>query len=754
MKNKSLAHDSAEKHTSGEAIYVDDIKDYPHQLHCYFYKSEQTHAEILSIDISEAKKIPDVIDIITAKDVIGKLDIAPVFDGDPLLAKEKIEFFGQPVAAVAAKNIKAAKQALKKIKVKYKPLPAILSAKEAYAKDSFFLKPLVIKRGDAKKAIQQAEYKIKGEFSIGGQDHFYLETQASLAIPTEDGVLVYSSTQNPTEIQKLVAEVLALPMRQVLVETRRMGGGFGGKETQAAQVACLASLFAYRNKRPVKMRLSRFDDMVSTGKRHSFNTFYEVGFNKKGVIQGIEIKLLSDCGYSLDLSAAILSRALLHSDNCYFFKNIKVSGYLCKTNKVSNTAFRGFGGPQGMLNIENILDEIACYLRKDPLIIREKNLYKKGDSTHYGQEISNNRAKELITQIKKSSQYEKRLKKIKTFNKNSPYSKKGIALSPVKFGISFTVNFLNQAGALLHIYNDGSIHLNHGGTEMGQGLFIKIAQVIAEEFQVPLEKIQITATRTDKVPNTSATAASAGTDLNGQAAKEAAQTIKKRMVAFASEYFQISIKKIIFKNDNLCIGKKKIPFADFIHLCYTNRISLSSTGFYKTPKIHFDSEKGKGRPFYYFAYGVAVSEAWVDLLTGEYKILQTDILHDVGNSINPAIDLGQVEGGFIQGLGWLTSEEVVWDDKGRLLTAGPATYKIPTIGDLPEIFHTRLYTKKNEEATIYHSKAVGEPPLMLANSAWLAIKNAISSIANDKRVSLNVPATPVEVFRAICALEE
>lgn len=753
--NKTIPHDSAKKHTTGAAIYVDDIKDYPHQLYSCFVSSSYAHAKILSIDTSQAKKTPGVVDIICAKDIPGKLDIAPVFSGDPLLAREKVEFVGQPLVAIAAQSAKIAYQAAQKIKIQYQPLAAIFTIQEAIAKNSFLLPPIKMKVGNPTKAMQKATHKISGEFSNGGQEHFYLETQAALSIPQEDGIFVYSSTQNPTEIQKLVAEVLGLSMKQVVVETRRMGGGFGGKETQAAGVACLSALLAQRNKKPVKMRLTRADDIKSTGKRHPFYSSYQVGFDNNGMIQAIQIDLAADCGYSIDLSLAIVYRALFHCDNCYYLPNAEIIGHLCKTNKVSNTAFRGFGGPQGMLCIEQIVDEIARYLQKDPLEVRQANLYtKEKNTTHYGQKIPNQKAKTLVAKIVKSSNYKKRRKQIEKFNQQNTYLKKGIALSPVKFGISFTVPFMNQAGALIHIYNDGSIHLNHGGTEMGQGLFTKVAQVVANEFQVPISNIQITSTRTDKVPNTSPTAASAGSDLNGKAAQIACQNIKKKLFDFAAIHWKTPLKNIFFEKGQLIVGKKKIPFADFITIAYENRIALSSTGFYKTPKVHFNTKKGKGRPFFYFAYGVAVSEAIVDTLTGETKILRTDILHDVGKSINPAIDLGQVEGGFVQGLGWLTTEELVWNDEGRLLTIGANTYKIPAIGDLPNDFRVNLHTTKNTEATIYHSKAVGEPPLMLANSAWLAIKDAISAVNKNKRVDLKAPATPVEVLRSLTQLQK
>lgn len=755
---REVSHDSAKKHVSGEAVYIDDILDYPQQLHVCFCCSTECCAKIKKIEFDSLQSMEGVIDIIQAKDVIGKLDIAPVFDGDPLLADGKVDFLGQPILAVAATSMAIAREAVKKIKIEYSLRNPVLTIKKALKKEEFILDPQIMEMGNANLAIQKAKHKIAGEFLSGAQDHFYLETQVALAVPKEDGVLIYSSTQNPTEIQKLAAEVLDIKMGSVVVETRRMGGGFGGKETQAAQSACTAALLAYRNKRPVKVRLSRYDDMVTTGKRHNFYNNYIVAFNNDGLIDGIKINLAAQCGYSADLSAAIIARAMFHSDNCYYLKHVKITGYACKSNTVSNTAFRGFGGPQGMLMIENIIDEIARYLNKDPLEIRKLNFYnpKKGRNiTHYNQKIEDFFLEDLVLELELDSQYQKRKSEIAEFNQNSPILKKGIALSPLKFGISFTVIFMNQAGALIHIYSDGTIHLNHGGTEMGQGLFTKVAQIVANEFQVSLDKIQISATRTDKVPNTSPTAASAGTDLNGKAAQIAAQTIKKRLFSFAAKYFQVSENDVLLKNNGLWLAdKKKMSFTEFIDLAHKNRVQLSSTGFYKTPKIYFDKATNKGNPFFYFAYGASVSEVIVDSLTGEYKVLRVDILHDVGNSINLAIDRGQVEGGFIQGMGWLTTEEVSWDLKtGRLLTTGPDTYKIPTIYDLPQDFRVKLKNISNKADTVYNSKAVGEPPLMLANSVWLAIKDAIFSLAKGNKVELNAPATPVEVFRIISKLK-
>ena len=756
--NKQFAHDSAEKHVSGEAVYVDDILDYPEALHCCFFCSNQAHAQIQEVDISEAQKMAGVVDIIQAKDVPAKLDIAPVFDGDPLLADKKVEFFGQPIVAVAAKDMYSARKAVQKIKVKYKSLEPILDLKEALQKKSFVLEPQLLQRGNVNLALQKAKHRLNGEFFIGGQDHFYLETQISLAVPQEDGVFLYCSTQNPTEVQKLVAEVIGLKMSQVVVDTRRMGGGFGGKETQSAQAACIAALFAYRNRLPVKMRLNRFDDMLTTGKRHNFYNTYEVGFNNAGVIEAIKIKLAAQCGYSADLSLAILARAMLHSDNCYYFKNVKIEGYPCKTHTVSNTAFRGFGGPQGMLHIEHIIDEVARYLKKDPLDIMQLNFYENKNGrniTPYEQEIEEPVIAKLVEELVQTSEYKKRRKEVALFNQSNPNFSKGIAISPVKFGISFTVTFMNQAGALIHIYSDGSVHLNHGGTEMGQGLFIKVAQVVAEEFQIDLNKISITSTRTDKVPNTSPTAASAGSDLNGKAAQVAARKIKARLIQFAATYFKTPAEDIFLKQGKVYIAKnKKITFEKLIALAYENRIALSSTGYYKTPKIHFDKKNYKGRPFLYFSYGAAVSEVLVDTLTGEYKVLRTDILHDIGNSINPAVDRGQVEGGFVQGMGWLTCEELGWDKNGRALALGPDTYKIPAVTDLPQDFRVHLKTHSNNEDTVFRSKAVGEPPLMLANSVWLAIKDAVSYFAKNKRITLNAPATPVEVFNAIQIVQQ
>ncbi|MCJ8271179.1 MAG: xanthine dehydrogenase molybdopterin binding subunit, partial [Psychrosphaera sp.] len=656
---------------------------------------------------------------------------------------------------VAATSYDLARRAVKLAKIEYEELEPVLCVKDALVKQNFVRPPFTMKRGDSAAAIENAGNKLSGEMYVGGQEHFYLEGQVSTAEPTEDGgMVVFSSSQHPSEVQKLVAEVLAIPLNKVVVDTRRMGGGFGGKETQAAPWACIASLLARVTKKPVKFKLSRVDDMVMTGKRHPFYNTYEVGFNNKG----INITVNGDCGYSPDLSDAIVDRAMFHSDNAYYLDNATVTGNRCKTNTVSHTAFRGFGGPQGMMTIERVMDDIARHLGKDPLQVRKVNLYgqDKRNETHYFQTVEHNNLDKLVTILADTSDYKNRRKAVTDFNAQSPILKKGLALTPLKFGNSFTEQHLNQAGALVHIYTDGTIHLNHGGTEMGQGLFTKVAQIVAEEFKVDVDTVGVSATRTDKVPNTSPTAASSGTDLNGKAAQNAAKTIKQRLIKFAVEHFSVNKEAVKFANSQVSIGEKTMAFSEFVQLAYMNRVSLSSTGYYKTPKIHFDRAKAKGRPFFYFANGAAVSEVIIDTLTGEYKLLRTDILQDVGTSLNPAIDIGQIEGGFIQGVGWLTTEELMWNDKGRLLSNNPATYKIPAISDAPPEFRVDLMADDpNREHTVYNSKAVGEPPLMLAISVWSALRDAVSSLSGYKlSPALDTPATPEKVLWAVEEMEK
>ncbi|MGM3422113.1 xanthine dehydrogenase molybdopterin binding subunit [Pseudomonas sp. MS15a(2019)] len=748
---KPLKHESADKHVSGEALYIDDRLEFPNQLHVYARMSEHAHARITHIDLSPCYQIPGVALAITAADVPGQLDIGAVLPGDPLLADGEVQYLGQPVLAVAATSLDAARRAAQAAIVEYEPLEAILDVKEALKREHFISPSHSHLIGDAAAALAAAPHRLQGELAIGGQEHFYLETQVASVMPTEDGgMLVYSSTQNPTEVQKQVAEVLGVSMNRVTVDMRRMGGGFGGKESQAGMPAALCAVFAHLTGRPVKMRLPRFEDMHMTGKRHPFHVEYDVGFDDDGRLLGIRFELAGNCGYSPDLSNAIIDRAMFHADNAYYLGNAQITGYRCKTHLASNTAYRGFGGPQGMLAIENVMDAIARHRGLDPLEVRRRNYYGKETRhvTHYHQVVEDNLLEEMTADLAASSDYQARREAIRAFNQGSPVLKKGLALTPVKFGISFTSSFLNQGGALVNVYTDGSIHLNHGGTEMGQGLNTKVAQVVAEVFQVDIARIQITATNTDKVPNTSPTAASSGTDLNGKAAQNAAQTIKDRLIDFASRHFHVGPEEVDFRNGLVRVRDRLLSFEELIQLAYVGQVSLSSTGYYRTPKIHYDRDQARGRPFYYYAFGAACSEVLIDTLTGEYRLLRTDILHDVGASLNPAIDIGQVEGGFVQGLGWLTMEELVWNDAGKLLTAGPSTYKIPAVSDVPPDLRVRLVeNRQNPEATVFHSKAVGEPPFMLGISVWCALQDAVASVAHYRfHPALDAPATPERVL--------
>ncbi len=754
---KSHKHDSAPLHTTGEARYIDDIVLPEGALHTAIGGSEIACGEILSIDLSAVKKANGVVDVIVASDIPAKHDIGPVFEGDLLLTDSRIEYHSQPIFAVVATDYISAKKAVKLAKIEYKEETPLLDLQEAIGKEIYVRPPHGMKCGNAQKAIEKAPHKITGTLNIGGQDHLYLEGQASIAIPEEDNrITIHSSNQNPTETQHLVAEVLGITMADVNVVTRRMGGAFGGKETQAAPWACIASIFAVRTGKAVKCRLGREDDMRMTGKRHPFKHEYTVGFDENGKIQGVDYLIVGDCGHSPDLSDAIVDRAMFHCDNAYYLENADILGLRCKTNTVSHTAFRGFGGPQGMMLAEVVIEDIAQHLGKDALEIRKVNLYKEGEKTPYGQAVASSLVPDLVEALEKSADYQNRREGITEFNQFSKIIKRGISLTPVKFGISFTVAHLNQAGALVHIYHDGTIHLNHGGTEMGQGLMTKLAQIVAEEFQVDLDTIVINATRTDKVPNTSPTAASSGTDINGMAVLNAVRKLKRRLEVFVHEHYGATPDEIVFDNNKVKIANKIISFKEFIKQAYLARTALSATGFYKTPEIHYDRVKAKGQPFFYYANGVAITEVAVDILTGESKTLRTDILHDAGKSINPAIDIGQIEGGYIQGLGWLTSEELKWDEQGRLTSANPATYKIPTANDVPEVFNVALLEDTpNVANTIFHSKAVGEPPLMLAISAWCAIRDAIRSVAKDnQKIELDAPATPENIMNAVLNLKK
>jgi xanthine dehydrogenase large subunit len=677
-----------------------------------------------------------------------------VYPGDPLFADEAVEYAGQALFAVAATTVEQARRAARLAEVEYRELEAILTVDDALAKQSFVLPPHEMRRGDPDAALAKAPRRLAGRIRMGGQDHFYLEGQVAFAQPGEDGdMLVWSSTQHPSEVQHLVAKVLALPDHAVTVEVRRMGGGFGGKETQAAPFACMAALLAHHTRRPVKLRLDRDDDMLLTGKRHDFLIDYDVGFDERGRIESVVFEQVAGCGFSPDLSARIADRAMFHADNAYYLPHVHITSHRCKTHTASNTAFRGFGGPQGMMGIEKAIDAIARELCLDPLEVRRRNLYgpEGRDVTPYHMRIEDNILPELIEDLDKTSDYAKRRRAIAAFNATSPILKRGLALTPVKFGISFTSTLLNQGGALVHVYTDGSVQLNHGGTEMGQGLMIKVAQLVAEEFQIDLDRVKIAPTNTGKVPNTSATAASAGTDLNGAAALAAVRTLKGRLIDFAEAHFRVPREAVSFRRNEVLIGDQSMSFAELVKLAYLNRVQLSATGFYRTPKVWYDQERERGRPFYYFAYGAAVSEVAVDTLTGEYRLLRADLLHDVGCSINPAIDLGQIEGGFVQGMGWLTTEELCWNARGELTTHAPSTYKIPTASDVPADFRVRIWEKGiNREQVVGRSKAVGEPPLMLGISVFHAINDAIASLAGG-RVSpnLDAPATPERVLFAI-----
>ncbi len=751
----SPAHESAHLHVTGEARYADDLAEPEGMLHLCFGQSTEARARIIAMDLDAVRAFPGVVAVFTAPDIPGVNDVSPVAKDDPLLADGEVFSQGQAIFLVAATSREAARRAARLARVDYEPLPAAITCAQARAADSLIEPTQRMARGDAKAALARAPRHLKGRFEMGGQDHFYLEGQIAIATPGEDGqVHVLSSTQHPSEVQHLVAHMLGLSSADVTVEVRRMGGAFGGKETQAALFAAAAALVAAKTGHPAKFRADRDDDMVMTGKRHPFEVAYEVGFDEAGHVLALSLFLSSACGASVDLSPAINDRAMFHADNCYFLPDVEIVSERLKTNTVSATAFRGFGGPQGMLAIERILDDIAAQLGCDPLAVRLANLYGPGRSeTPYAMEVRDNIAPELIARLRQSARYDERTEAVAAFNAASPVLKRGIALTPVKFGISFTTTHLNQAGALIHVYADGSIQVNHGGTEMGQGVYVKVAQVVADVFAVPIETVRCTATRTDKVPNTSATAASSGADLNGMAAFNAATTIRERLVSFLARNLGCGPQDVTFGPEGVRAGVHVLSFAEAVRRAYMGRVSLSSTGFYATPDIAYDRAAHKGRPFYYFSYGAAVSEVVVDTLTGEHKVLAVDILHDVGASLNPAIDRGQIEGGFVQGQGWLTTEELVWDAKGRLLTHSPATYKIPTASDRAKRLTIELWDGRNVEPTINRSKAVGEPPFMLAISVFSALTRAVAASAPEVRglPPLDAPATPERVLKAIAA---
>ena len=762
MKSTNLKHDSAFKHVTGQSVYVNDIKANRQLIGRVVYSTE-AHARISLLDTKAALKLNGIVSILTSKDILGKNQMGPVVDDEPCLAEDEVTFIGQAIVLIAAETEEAAFEAEKFILIEYEELETILDLHQAIAKNNLITPPRIIECGNVAETLKSAPHVLSGELETGAQEHWYLETQSALAIPGEGKeMLIHASSQNPAETQTIVAEVLGISKNEVDVEVRRMGGAFGGKETQANHVAAWAALLANATHRPVGIHLFRDDDQKITGKRHRFFSKYQIGFNNEGKILVYSVELNSDAGSATDLSRAILERAMLHAENAYFIPNVKIVGKAYKTNLPSNTAFRGFGGPQGMAVIENAIDKIARFLKKDSAEIRYLNFYgiNERNITPYGETVLNNRLHIMFDKLLASSNYAERKKAINTFNIVHEFVKRGISLTPVKFGISFTTAFLNQAGALVHIYTDGTIAINHGGTEMGQGLNTKIHGIAAAEFGVSPEFIKISVTNTSKVPNTSATAASSGSDLNGMAVKNAIEILKSRLTEVAVTQLKEKLNKetlaadqIIFSDNSIYADSHpeiKIAFRDLVKQAYLNQISLSTTGFYKTPGIFYNRELGKGNPFYYYAYGMAVSEVELDVLTGESKLLRTDILHDVGDSLNPEIDLGQIEGGFIQGVGWVTTEEIKWDKRGNLLTHSPDTYKIPTVNDIPRIFNVELLTGYPNEGSIRKSKAVGEPPLMLAFSVWLAIKDAVSAVGNhlfEPRFSL--PATAEAVLLSI-----
>lgn len=752
----SLRHDSAHKHVTGEALYIDDLPEPAGTLHAYLGLSTIAHGDILSMDLSAVKSAPGVVDVLTASDVPGINDVSPTgLDDEPIFAEEVVQFFGQPIFAVIAETRDAARRACRLAKIEYDSKPAIIDIADADpANPRLVTKPLKLERGKVEEALNAAPHRIRGKMRVGGQDHFYLEGHIALALPGEDmDVTVYSSTQHPSEVQHMVGRALGVPSNAVTIEVRRMGGGFGGKETQANLFAAVAAIAAKKMGVPVKLRPDRDDDMIATGKRHDFLIDYEVGFDSEGRIRGVDLTYTARCGFSADLSGAVTDRALFHCDNTYFYPAVRASSAPLYTNTLSNTAFRGFGGPQGMVGAERIIEEIAFALGKDPLEIRKANFYGDTDRniTPYHQKVEDNIISQLVAELEEDADYAARRSAIAEFNAKSKIVKRGIALTPVKFGISFTATQFNQAGALVHVYTDGSVHLNHGGTEMGQGLYVKVAQIVAEEFQIDVDQVKITATTTGKVPNTSATAASSGTDLNGMAAQNAARQIKDRLIDFAARHHGVDEEQVVFLPNRVRVGNQEIAFPDLVKQAYLDRVQLSATGFYKTPKIHWDREKGRGHPFYYFAYGAACTEVSIDTLTGEYVVERVDILHETGRSLNPAIDLGQIEGGFVQGMGWLTTEELVWDEKGMLRTHAPSTYKIPLASDRPKIFNVKLADwAENAEHTIHRSKAVGEPPFMLAISVLHALSDAVASVVGHRICPrLDAPATPERVLMAV-----
>ncbi|ABE43428.1 xanthine dehydrogenase molybdopterin binding subunit [Polaromonas sp. JS666] len=757
-------HESARAQVAGAAMYVDDIPEVKGTLFAAPILSTVAHGKLLGVDASAALAMPGVRGVVLAGDIPGN-PLLPTFGQDePVLATTKVEHIGQVIGVVAADTVMQARRAARKVQLTIEALPPVLKVRDALAAQSFVLPPVVVKRGNAEAALAAAPHTLSGSFEVGGQEHFYLEGQVAYALPQEQNQwLIYSSTQHPGEAQHWVSHALGIDSHAVRVECRRMGGGFGGKETQSGHMAVWAALAAHKLGRPVKLRMDRDDDFLVTGKRHPFAYDYTVGFDDSGRLCGLKLMMAVNCGFSADLSGPVADRAIFHADNAYFLEDVTITSCRCKTNMQSNTAFRGFGGPQGMIAIETILGDIARTLGLDPLDVRKRNLYsdevvapktdttpeRRRDTTHYGMQVEDNILQPLLSRLEQTAHYRQRREAMAAWNAQSPVIKRGIAITPVKFGISFTATLFNQAGALVHVYTDGSVQVNHGGTEMGQGLNTKVAQIVADELGVAFEQVLATASDTSKIPNASATAASAGTDLNARAAQYAARQVRDNLAQLVAGLDRCDVGAVRFAGGEVTTPARTRAFTEVAKLAHANRIQLWSDGFYRTPKIHYDKTTLTGRPFYYFAYGAACTEVAIDTLTGESRVLKVDILHDVGTSINPAIDIGQIEGGFVQGMGWLTTEQLVWSDKGQLSTHAPSTYKIPTTGDIPEHFNIALWPEPNREDNVFGSKAVGEPPLMLAISVYEALRDAIASVRPDRTVVLQAPATPEHVLAAL-----
>ena len=761
----SVPHESARAQVAGAVTYIDDMADVRGTLYAAPIMSTVAHGTLRGVNASPALAMPGVRDVILAHDIPGSPMLAAFAGDEPIFAFETVQHIGQVIGVVVADTVMQARHAARKVQLHIDALPAILSVKDALAAQSYVMPPVFVNRGDAAQALASAPHTLSGTLEVGGQEHFYLEGQIAYVLPQEQNQwVVHASTQHPGEVQHWVAHALGLDNHAVRVECRRMGGAFGGKETQAGHLAVWAAVAAHKLKRPIKLRLDRDDDFMITGKRHPFAYEYTAGFDDTGRLHGLQLMMAANCGFSADLSGPVADRAIFHADNAYFLEDVAISSYRCKLNTQSHTAFRGFGGPQGMIVIETILSDIARHLGLDPLDVRRRNLYsdeplagstqppRRRDTTHYQMQVEDNILAPFLLKLEQTSDYKNRRDAILAWNLENPVIQRGLAITPVKFGISFTATLFNQAGALVHVYLDGSVQVNHGGTEMGQGLNTKVAQIVADELGVPFERVLVTASDTSKIPNASATAASAGTDLNGRAAQFAARHVRDNLSAFVAGLDGCGAGAVRFEGGQVMSPKATRSFDEVVKSAYANRIQLWSDGFYRTPKIHYDKTTLTGRPFYYFAYGAACTEVAIDTLTGESRVLKVDILHDVGRSINPAIDIGQIEGGFVQGMGWLTTEQLVWNDKGHLSTHAPSTYKIPATGDVPEHFKIALWPEPNREDNVFGSKAVGEPPFMLAISVFEALRDAVAQARRDRLpVQLTAPATAENVLRSLGA---